>query len=296
MGLNINGGQTMAIFTNQATLSYRNNLITSNVVTGQILEVLSATKTALLDTYSAGDTVTYVISIQNSGGTAINNVTVTDDLGAYTAGDSTVVPLDYIDGSARLYINGALAPAPTVVAGPPLVFSGISIPAGANALLLYEARTNAYAPLGEGSSINNTVSATTALPCVEGPIEASATVPVEEFTALSIAKSICPDTVASCEEVNYSFVLQNAGNRAVVATDGVVVSDTFVPALSNITVTFNGTELTEGTDYTYDETTGEFATLPGVITIPAAVFSQDTETGVVTTTPGSSLLTVSGTV
>lgn len=286
----------MATFFNQASISFNGYVTNSNVTAGEVIDTLAVTKTAISENYGASDGVVYAVSIVNGGTSPITDITLTDDLGAYTVGDSTVVPLDYIDGSARLYINGALAPAPTVVAGPPLVFSGINIPAGANALLLYEARTNAYAPLGEGSSINNTVSATSTLPCVEGPIEASATVPVEEFTALSIAKSICPDTVASCEEVNYSFVLQNAGNRAVVATDGVVVSDTFVPALSNITVTFNGTELTEGTDYTYDEATGEFATLPGVITIPAAVFSQNTETGVITTTPGSSLLTVSGTV
>ena len=286
----------MATFFNQASISFNGYVTNSNVTAGEVIDTLAVTKTAISENYGASDGVVYAVSIVNGGTSPITDITLTDDLGAYTVGDSTVVPLDYIDGSARLYINGVLAPAPTVVAGPPLVFSGINIPAGANALLLYEARTNAYAPLGEGSSINNTVSATSTLPCVEGPIEASATVPVEEFTALSIAKSICPDTVASCEEVNYSFVLQNAGNRAVVATDGVVVSDTFVPALSNITVTFNGTELTEGTDYTYDEATGEFATLPGVITIPAAVFSQNTETGVITTTPGSSLLTVSGTV
>ncbi|MBR2965368.1 MAG: hypothetical protein IKC34_02325 [Clostridia bacterium] len=286
----------MATFFNQASISFNGYVTNSNVTAGEVIDTLAVTKTAISENYGASDGVVYAVSIVNGGTSPITDITLTDDLGAYTVGDSTVVPLDYIDGSARLYINGVLAPAPTVVPGPPLVFSGINIPAGANALLLYEARTNAYAPLGEGSSINNTVSATSTLPCVEGPIEASATVPVEEFTALSIAKSICPDTVASCEEVNYSFVLQNAGNRAVVATDGVVVSDTFVPALSNITVTFNGTELTEGTDYTYDEATGEFATLPGVITIPAAVFSQNTETGVITTTPGSSLLTVSGTV
>ena len=34
----------MAIFTNQATLSYNNTTTTSNVVTGEIVEVLSATK------------------------------------------------------------------------------------------------------------------------------------------------------------------------------------------------------------------------------------------------------------
>ena len=48
----------MAIFTNQATLTYRNGVVTSNVVTGEIVEVLTAAKNALIDTYNAGDTVT----------------------------------------------------------------------------------------------------------------------------------------------------------------------------------------------------------------------------------------------
>ena len=37
----------MAIFTNQATLSYNNTTTTSNIVTGEIVEVLSAAKNAL---------------------------------------------------------------------------------------------------------------------------------------------------------------------------------------------------------------------------------------------------------
>ena len=73
----------MAIFTNQATLSYRNGTVSSNVVTGELIQVLSAAKNALIDTYSLGDTVTYVISILNSSSNNIGGLTVTDDLGVY---------------------------------------------------------------------------------------------------------------------------------------------------------------------------------------------------------------------
>ena len=172
-----------------------------------------------------------------------------------------------------------------------------ALPLAFRSRMIWNKASNSFlVRVAEGSSITNNVSVNSTLPCVEGPITATATVPVEEFTVLSIAKSVCPDVVSSCEEVNYTFVLQNAGNVAVVATDNVIVSDTFAPALTNIAVTLNGNPLTEGTDYTYNEATGEFATLPGVITIPAAVISQDAETGVITTTPGTSVLTVTGTV
>ena len=83
----------MAQFTNQAQLSYNNTVVNSNVVVGEILEVVSANKTAVVNTYSADGTVTYVISIVNTGGTSVTGLTVTDDLGAYQQGTETRVPL-----------------------------------------------------------------------------------------------------------------------------------------------------------------------------------------------------------
>ena len=66
--------------------------------------------------------------------------------------------------------------------------------------------------------------------------------------------------------------------------------------LSNITVELDGVVLTEGTGYTYNETTGKFATTNGTITVTAATFTQNPTTGVVTTTPGVAVLTITGTV
>lgn len=88
----------MPTFTNQAQLSYNGVITNSNVARGEIVEVLSATKTALFGNYSAGEVITYLINIVNSGTTAFTNLTVTDDLGAYdyqpTPGtDLTLYPL-----------------------------------------------------------------------------------------------------------------------------------------------------------------------------------------------------------
>ena len=74
------------------------------------------------------------------------------------------------------------------------------------------------------------------------------------------------------------------------------MTDTFDPILSNLTVALNGTPWTEGTEYTYDETTGLFATLPGGITVPAATYTQDADTGAWIVTPGVTTLVVTGTV
>ena len=95
--------------------------------------------------------------------------------------------------------------------------------------------------------------------------------------------------------VTYTFLIQNSGNEAIVATDNASVTDTFDPILTDLVVTFNGTVLAEGTGYTYNAATGQFATVPGAITVPAATYTQDA-TGAYTTTPGIATLTVTGTI
>lgn len=282
----------MAIFTNQATLSYRNNVVTSNVVTGTIVEVLSATKNALIDTYTVGDTVTYVISISNSGSSAMTGVNVTDDLGAYTFGATTLVPLTYVDGSLAYYINGVLQPTPTVVGAPALAVSNLTIPAGGNAILVYEATVNEFAPLAAGGEITNTATVTSGNELVT----ASETVTVRNAPLLSITKGLSPSTVSENGQLTYTFTLQNFGNTDAVATDNVAVSDTFDPALENITVVYNGDTLVANVDYTYDQASGVFATVPGRITVPAATFVQDPVTGEWVISPGASTLTVTGTI
>ena len=283
----------MATFYNQATLSFNGRLTNSNITTGEILEAISVTKTAISSTYGANDGVVYVVNIVNSGAAAITGVSVTDDLGAYTAGGNTVYPLEYVEGSLRYFINGSPTAAPTVTVGPPLTISGITIPAGANASILYEARTNEFTPLMQGSTVTNT--ATVSGNGIE-PITAEATVFANEDTLLSIAKAISPAVITDNGELTYTFVIQNMGNSPAVATDNVLVTDTFNPILNSISVTYNGAGWSEGANYTYSETTGEFATLPGQITVPASTYTQDAETGVITVTPGVTVITVTGTV
>ena len=284
----------MAIFTNQATLSYNNTTTTSNIVTGEIIEVLSATKNALEQDYTYGDTVTYAISIINSGTAAFNNLTLTDNLGAYVVGTSTVTPLTYVDGSVNYYADGVLQATPTVTSTAPLTITGINVPAGGNALVLYVARVNEYAPLAAASTITNTaVISGTGL---TNSISVSDTITITNAAQLSITKSITPETVAENGQLTYTFVIQNTGNTAAVATDNVTVTDLFNPILENITVTLNGTALTEGPQYVYSETTGLFQTVAGIITVPAATYTQDPTTGQWTITPGTAVLTVTGTV
>ncbi len=284
----------MPSFSNQATLSYNGNVALSNIVTGEIVEVLTATKNALRPTYTPDDTVTYVINIINSGTTAVAGVTLSDNLGAYPIANQTVVPLNYVPGSLKFYVNGVLQPTPSITAGPPLTVTGLTIPAGANAALVYEATVNTLAPPTVGGSVTNTATVTGG--GLTAPITAAETINSTAAPILSIGKSVSPATVSENGQLTYTFQIQNRGNTAATATDNVVVTDNFNPILNPITVTLNGQALTAGTDYTYDATTGAFATVPGRITVPAATYAQNTTTGAFTIAPGSAVLTVTGTV
>ena len=73
----------MALFTNQATLSYNDNVVNSNIVTGEIVQVLTVSKTALSDTYERDKTITYIVNIVNSSDSDFTNLSINDNLGEY---------------------------------------------------------------------------------------------------------------------------------------------------------------------------------------------------------------------
>ena len=283
----------MAFFTNQAQLRYGNEIANSNITVGEIQEVLTVTKTAVKETYRQGGTVTYIISIVNAGTAEYTGLTLSDDLGSYDFGATTRTPLDYSAGTIRYYQNGVLQTAPTVEAGPPLTITGVNVPAGGNATIVYETRLNAYAPLQLEAEITNVV--TVSGTCVSG-ITASETVSAVAEPVLSITKSVSPVPVTECGRLTYTFVIQNTGNVPADSTTEVSVTDTFDPVLRNLTVTFNGTAWTAPTNYTYDETTGMFTTVLGEVTVPAATYTQNSETGEWSTSSGVSTLIVTGTI
>lgn len=283
----------MARFTNQAQLRYGNAVANSNIAVGEILEVLAATKLAVRQTYGQNDSVTYIISIVNSGTAAINGLTITDNLGAYQFNALTLTPLTYIEGTVNYYVNGTAQPTPAVTPGPPLTVTGINVPAGGNVTVVYEAAVNEYAPIASGAELTNAA-------VITGggitPITVSDTVEAETAPLLTITKSVSPVPVTENGTLTYTFLIQNMGNAPADAATGVVVTDSFDPLLSGLAVSFNGTAWTEAVNYTYDETTGSFTSNTGQITVPAATYEQDAATGAWVVSPGVSTLVISGTV
>lgn len=277
----------MPTFQNRATLSVGGNIINSNVVQGEITEVLRITKTAVNGSYVPGDTVTYAVSVVNTGTSPYTGLTLTDDLGEYPFGGGTLVPLTYAEGTVQVYVNGVLQPQPAVT--DPFSIAGLSVPVGGNLLVLYSAEVNRFAPPVADGTVTNTVTLTGG--GLSTPLTAEAVITAENTPSLTINKAICPAVITDNGTLTYTFVIQNTGNTPVEATDGAVITDTFETTATGVEVTFNGTSWTEGTDYTYDNTTGLFTTT-GPITVPAATYTQDPETGEWILQPGVAELVV----
>ena len=283
----------MAQFYNQAVFSYNGKTVNSNITSGEIVQALSAAKTALVPEYEPNGDVTYAISITNSSTSPFSDLTITDDLGAYpNAAGQTVYPLDADTDSVKYYADGILQPAPTVVGTQPLIITGIEVPAGGNAVIIYQSKTNSYAsPAADGEIINTAVISGAGL---AEDITVTETVTAQQQPIISVVKTLSPETVSENSEVTYTFTVYNFGNTAVGAADNAEMTDTFTPVLRNISVTLDGQQKTTG--YTYAEQTGLLTIQPGTVTVPAAAVSQDPATGEYSVVPGTAVITVTGTI
>ena len=277
----------MASFTNMATLSYNGSQINSNVVTGELRDALTITKTAVSGGYRPGDTVTYVVTLSNTGTAALTGLTLTDDLGGSTVAAGTVYPLAYVPGSVLYYNGGTAQPAPTVTAGPPMTVTGVTVPAGGNATLVYQARVTEFAAPGVEGEIRNTVTASGG--GLATPLTATATTAARLEPELTISKALSPAVVTGNGPLTYTFTIRNTGNTALTGQEGAVITDTFDPILNITGVTFNGTAWTSPEDYTYDAATGTFATVavtvrtlcPGVTVQEPSAFWVNAASGTV---------------
>ena len=277
----------MATIENFATVSYTSGGVletkVSNLAEIGLESAVNFSKTTLGDTYSEDSVITYILSITNTSASAIANVSITDDLGSFVFGTMELTPLAYT-APALLLIDGQDVSAQLTVddttAGS-LVFGFPTLPAGATANIVYRATVNEYAPLDLNSAIVNTATLTSDSDCADG--SASATVTAASAANVSVFKQMAPNPVVCGDVVTYTIRIYNYGN---IAAENVVLTDTFNPAPDTITVSKDGV-LLGGSEYSY--VSGTLTTPVGTgtpVSVPAATFTRDSETGILNVTPG----------
>ena len=287
----------LAIIENYATVRYTSNGVeataVSNLAEISLESSVSIFKTPLSDVYGDDSVLTYILTIQNTSGATLTNVRVEDNLGSFLFNAMELTPLTYA-GDAILLINGQSSEALlTVDSSSPsaLVFTISSLPVGATANIVYNAQVNEFAPLDTASTIINTATLSADAECAQGT--ATSTVTAESGARLSVLKQMTPNPVICGETLTYSIRIYNYGNAP---AENLQVIDEFDPAPANITVTRNGV-LVPAADYTYE---GGVLTVPALATsgdtIPAATFTRDPVTGVVSVIPGLVEYVVSGTI
>lgn len=280
---------------NQASITYEYNGLSgtavSNIATVTLLDPLTVGKTALGDTYTAGEEITYILTTNNTGSAALNNIEIEDNLGTYSCkGMNPVTPLTYT-GPAFLYINGVFTASLTPeICSDCVVFTIPSLPANSNAIIVYKAETNEFAPLTKDSTITNVAIWSTA--GLNGELTASETIKVEEYADVTIQKDMSPDPVQENSSLTYTFTLNNYGNTE---ADNVVLSDVFNnPIPRNLTVCVNGAPVPPGY-FSYNN--GVFI-VPSLnsppLKIPAAKIVQDENTCAVSIIPGITTVVVTG--
>lgn len=276
----------MPSFTNVAVVSFNGRSVTTNRVGGFIPMIPTATKTATPAVYRAGEDMTYIIAMPNPSMYPLENLTVSDNLGATTEAGAPIVPLTYETDSVRLYLGGVLQAPPAVTQTDGVQFTGITVPGNTDMVLVYRARINGTAPLEPGSQITNAAAITGGW--LQEPVGATETVDVANAANLTATKALTPDVVPEGGRLTYSFMLENTGN-ADAESATTTLTDTFDPVLQDIVVTVNGVATT---DYAYNPATGEFEI---AVDVPAAVYQRAPD-GTVTTTPGTAAIAVTGTV
>ena len=288
----------MATISNQATLNYKSGTFdrsaASNTATVTLQGPLEIRKQALESAYQLGDTITYNVFVKNTSPTILNNVTVTDSLGTFAHSASVnVTPLTYVPPS-RIFVD---QDSPREVTGTvdasnsSVVFGLGAINPGSTVLLQYKARVNEYAQAVVGTSSIENIAIATA-DGVNESVKATFSLPVASYASLEIEKTMFPDPVVDGSPLTYTFVLKNYGTIA--ATD-VVLRDSFSPAPNITTVTADDSATT---DYSYTTGVFRYPALNSAATysVPAATFSVNATTGAVTVAPGTSKVTVVGTI
>ncbi len=259
----------------------------SNIATTNLLSEYSLTsrKLAPVAEFRPGDNVSYFIQVTNTGSSALQSVTVVDDLGGATG------PLNYIDASAYLNINGNITALNPTTTTPSLTFV---LPGGLQpneiATISYVARVDSAIDPATQSIVNvATVTGTDATGgTVASDVNPTATITLEDFADVQIVKTVSAEEITAGNPFSYVITLENSGNAE--ARD-VVITDVLPTGFVVNSITSN----TDGTLTVFDAQNYTVETSTNTLTLPNNASTQSIVVPPVTsTTSGRTVVTITG--
>ncbi len=277
------------VLNNQANVSYdyngakdSKNAISNTVATTLLDEYsLTANKSVLNQTFRPGNTITYILSIENDGRGDLYNLTLTDNLGS----DTNVKPMSF--SNAILYVNNSpVEITPTINPDQSITFQ-IPSPflSGDNAMIIYNALVDSNLS-SSTNSITNSVNVTANGGSSSGTIitvdpNPSTTINIENYAQLSISKQSDKETITSGETLTYTFTLNNLGNEQ---ADNIILTDTLPQnfLITQVTSTTNGNTITYQPDQYNLDTVTNTITLPNS-TGPEIIVPASTDSNIGTT-------------
>lgn len=254
---------------NSATVVYSLDGSTTSSATSNVLPInvtsnggLTLTKTSDKTTFSAGEIITYTVTITNSSSSYLNGVRIIDNLGGNN--------LAYVLSSATLS-TGSTSYSVTPIATNPLTFTLQQLASGATMTLTYKAQV-IFNLLSTVSQITNTVQGI-GYP-YSGTITGYANNTIEKKTesSFSVTKSSSLTDVSTNQSFNYYVTLtNNTSSEATVTSITDQLPTSFVPSGGTIKVGSNSPVTLTSSDYTLSSGNELVVTSVGGsgITVPA---------------------------
>lgn len=163
---------------------------------------LQVTKSVQNETFNAGDTISFIVTIKNTGVGYFSGLRVLDNFGG-------VNYIEYVSGSGAIYKNGSIEK-PETISCVPLVFSLTPLLPNESVILTYLCKVRNNIPLSV-QNINSSVEVTGYTNNSTITNVASVIINRAKTAELKIVKSASATSVVSGEIFSYYLTIENEG-------------------------------------------------------------------------------------